>query len=657
MAFKSLFGNSQKSRCIISAISLVIILLITILLVLFAGEPVKISSVIPSGVDVLRLESSETITQEIVSSDMVLTDICITFGTYMRENQGTLRVNFYENDKIIETWETRASELLDNTPSSFPLTSPLHMDVESNYQFDVTYIYEGDANAIALWMSENDEHIDCYNGEEIINMDVSHGILYQNIQLTAFKKIVYLFLACSVVACIYMLWLAEIEKEKFFQLTVVILGIAFMLVITPHSAPDEEYHYRCAYKYSNYFVGQWENVYEWDKSAYNYSGYNPHHNVSSGYIRLVEDLGDRSLQEGVVELPGTYTSVFFPLYIAQGLGIAVARVFNGNFIITYYMGRLFNLLFYSLCVYLAVKRTPKFKLLLGLVSLVPMALQQAASYSYDAFINGISLVLIASILKAIYEEGQLSMKDYLWILVSGMLLCPTKIVYFVILFLTFAIPVQRFGNIRKKIIGVSMIILMGLMLIGMSGFAESVTEITSSVRETNWEGEYDYTIGFVFTEPIETIRIFLNTLKVEGIDWALCSIGYFLSAQSLSVSKMISISFILILFFAAAQSRNGTEIVSLRTINIWERTLFLIIPCAVLVLVMLSMFLAWTSNTSNVIQGIQGRYFIPIIPLVFMATNNRFLSLERYWEKHLMLAAVVLNMITIIQVIAYTMAH
>lgn len=216
MAFKSLFGNNQKNRRVISAISLVIILLITALLVLYVGEQEKNSSVIPSPLEALYLESGETIIQEIISDEIALSDICITFGTYARKNQGTLRVNLYENEEIVESWEKSASDLIDNAPCYFSLTSPLYMDVDNNYQFDVTYIYEGDANAIALWMCENDEKVACYNGDQIYSLDIVHGYTYQNRGVDVpdgFIVFVAVLFVVVVAYYLFSLWLGE-EKQN-----------------------------------------------------------------------------------------------------------------------------------------------------------------------------------------------------------------------------------------------------------------------------------------------------------------------------------------------------------------------------------------------------------------------------------------------------------
>ena len=50
--------------------------------------------------------------------------------------------------------------------------------------------------------------------------------------------------------------------------------------------------------------------------------------------------------------------------------------------------------------------------------------------------------------------------------------------------------------------------------------------------------------------------------------------------------------------------------------------------------VMLTMFLGWISDTRTIIEGIQGRYFIPIFPLLLMSLNNKTIKNDHPVEKY-----------------------
>ena len=81
-----------------------------------------------------------------------------------------------------------------------------------------------------------------------------------------------------------------------------------------------------------------------------------------------------------------------------------------------------------------------------------------------------------------------------------------------------------------------------------------------------------------------------------------------------------------------------------------ERCVYLITCFISVSLVMLSMMLAWTSNTHDVILGIQGRYFIPVIPLFFMSLNNRLITIRKPIEKPVIVMGALINLYILGQV-------
>ena len=46
-------------------------------------------------------------------------------------------------------------------------------------------------------------------------------------------------------------------------------------------------------------------------------------------------------------------------------------------------------------------------------------------------------------------------------------------------------------------------------------------------------------------------------------------------------------------------------------------------------LTMLSMLIAWTPVSSRVILGVQGRYFLPFLPVLLLALKNRTVVLTK----------------------------
>ena len=444
--------------------------------------------------------------------------------------------------------------------------------------------------------------------------------------------------------------LCSIRIEQKFAIAALVIGFIYLLIITPLSPPDEAHHYHSSYQLSNYFLLHWKDAEQGNSAHFNYTNLRIHDNVKSGYQRIIEEIGLKAAEGTQIEIPIPRSLSYFVQYIPQGIGISLARLFNLNFIWLFIIGRVFNLLFFSLCLYFAVKRTPRYKLLLGLIGIMPMALHQAASYSYDGFINGMSLVLIASLLKAIYEDEPLSNKDYLWILISGMLLAPAKTVYTVILLLAFLIPKQRFNGKKDQIVKISALFI--LCAIAIAAFQmRSLINVSglNSSSGLNWEGQHNYTISYIFAHPLSTAEMFWNSFVSNWELWFIGSIGHRLSGLLLVIRESILWQFCGLLLMSVFEHEDSKLITSGK-----ERAVFLAVVGINVILVMLSMFLAWTSDTRQIIQGVQGRYFIPVLPLLFMSCGNRTIVLRKPIDKFCICAAILLHARVIYRILAYT---
>ena len=51
---------------------------------------------------------------------------------------------------------------------------------------------------------------------------------------------------------------------------------------------------------------------------------------------------------------------------------------------------------------------------------------------------------------------------------------------------------------------------------------------------------------------------------------------------------------------------------------------------------MFSMLVAWTPVTSLVINGVQGRYFIPFLPVVLMTVKNGWIVCKTNWDREIL---------------------
>lgn len=538
----------------------------------------------------------------------------------------------------------------------FPVEKPLNITLyyqEEDHGYSEEYTE-------SVNLRQNEKSISLLLGKEIVTCRIDIGtnidefFALENIiindqnskSLKIFEIVIASFFFVFLIIGIYLLMAFSFTIEKMFAVFIMCIGMFYLVIITPLSPPDEPHHYQSAYQLSNFLLFQWNNNDTGNSADFDYENLTDY-NISNGYLKIFEEITISAQNGNRIEIPKPRKLDYFVEYLPQALGITLARITNQNFIITFLIGRFFNLVFFTICIYFSIKQIPKFKMLIGIIGILPMTIQQAASFSYDGFINGVSIFLIASLLKAIYETGPISKMDIYSILISGILLTPTKVVYCVILLLVILIPKERFSSKKERFLKIFLI--WGSCIIILFLFRLDDLLNRSLGNALNWEGNYNYSLDYIFKYPVDTIKIFLKTFITNWKDYLYTCIGGRLSGLSLEIPNMIVNLFIALLCISVLNDFDSKY-----KLSVSMRCMFLFIVFGVVVLTMLSMFTGYTSVGRNIIQGVQGRYFIPILPLLVISLNNQVVVLKKNIEKIEMIALLVLHGGVINQVLNYT---
>ena len=434
----------------------------------------------------------------------------------------------------------------------------------------------------------------------------------------------------------------------FFPALVLLLGAAYIIVITPMSVPDEHTHYSAAYQISNYLAFH-DNPTVANAADFDYPKDWENHNMPSAWLRLFADFfkAPENLASIHIDVLSGIWTLQYPLeYLPQAIGILLARLLGFNFLQLFYFGRFVNLLFYSCCVGIAIKRCPQFKLMLGLVAALPMALQQAASYSYDAFINGISLILVASLLKACIETGPFSRRDYLWIMLSSILLAPAKGAYFFLILLFPAIPVARFRSRKQKItLFLGLIFCAGLFFLLME-WSSIVRIVSASVNERSTQS-----LSEILRHPFTVFALLRKTINENLYFWLRCAVGYCMSGLTLYLENWLPEAFyVLLLLSVLSISEESSSAMPKRYYGY-----ALLVIVFVLFSFLFAMLITWTNQTSSVIEGVQGRYLLPVLPLLLLLFRNHTLILKRSIDKPIIFIYILLSIRVILCIIDKTL--
>lgn len=238
------------------------------------------------------------------------------------------------------------------------------------------------------------------------------------------------------------------------------LGVTFTYVTPALVAPDEYTHLAAAYELASTWSGQ--TAADEDGNLLLRECDAAHFGTKTGDIGILayknEAIAETS-EPGSPDVLTTHSEVKAGQgsgsYLAQALGIRLARAQGKNFYTMLLYGRLANLILYLLLAALAVWLAPtSLRGLFACVALLPMPLQLAASLSPDAAVLGLVFSFTALCLRLRGEKAVWWQKILL--IVLGGLTAPGKAIYLPVILLCLLIPAENLtydGNPTVKLLG------------------------------------------------------------------------------------------------------------------------------------------------------------------------------------------------------------
>ncbi|MBN1892047.1 MAG: DUF2142 domain-containing protein, partial [Clostridiales bacterium] len=77
--------------------------------------------------------------------------------------------------------------------------------------------------------------------------------------------------------------------------------------------------------------------------------------------------------------------------------------------------------------------------------------------------------------------------------------------------------------------------------------------------------------------------------------------------------------------------------------NSIQRLVFFTVFTSVVLLSMFVMLLSWTPLENKVIEGVQGRYFLPVLPLVGLCIYNKHIKIDEGILKHVYMSVGIIH--------------
>lgn len=396
------------------------------------------------------------------------------------------------------------------------------------------------------------------------------------------------------------------------------LALLYVFIMPPMSGADEIRHYLGAYRLSNTIMFQdaadpegYVYVRKCDSQILlnDFPGIDDYYKLtniySTGETEPVAFTADRPVD------------CLFLAYLPGALGITLARLLGLPQIMLMLFGRLFNVVFFMIFFVLAMRRMPFGREALLFICALPMTLNQIASFSYDVYTLALCFYFTAYVLDLAFMRESVKVKDMVILTAVITLVSPVKVVYMLLALLMFMIPAAKFGSKKKYIISAA------CMAVCMVGFflIQKLTKLAEYTLQTDPYLSYAdttvYPIGALLGNPLLVIKIFMNTLAVYGGRWYMDMLGARLGWQDVQIPEVVLLGFTILGIMCAVKPAGepvywGTK----------QRVICIVSAVLCSAAAMLALLLVYTPDGAQFIYGVQGRYFLPVLPLFMVCIRS-----------------------------------
>ena len=433
--------------------------------------------------------------------------------------------------------------------------------------------------------------------------------------------------------------------EKIFIGIFLFFGLMILFMRPPYRLMDEPVHFARAWQISEgiflsplkIYDGEknfgWENRSPEAATEKMYSASVPASLVPDEFIFAIEDdstlkkfsadelkkflstpLNVDERENGLIPNTGVYPPLtYFPQAVAAFFG----RILNLNAGIIFYLMGLSGLIFVAACVFWSMKFLPEAKHLIFLLAMLPMFLIEAASTSADAVTFGVCFLGTAWLLSLRHSTEKFSRAEIFGLIILSIMLACSKSVYGTILLMYFLIPRERVGSLKKFLSLGALILFLNLftslawtwLSVGLTGVELATIKQYLGVENVDVAAQKI----FIAEHPLEFLGSIIYSFSFAKIYYWFSFMGMWGANGELFMSPTFYILYSIILIFFALTNN--------LTLKLNERGLLIFAAGISIFALFLYDYLIWVPVGAEFIRGVQGRYFIPIAPMIFGALS------------------------------------
>ena len=506
--------------------------------------------------------------------------------------------------------------------------------------------------------------VSMFGGDPANKTNIISGMKYASCwQLRSMYAVLCLALLIFFELMYMLVVVKRLPVSKFYIPMALLFGMIMNVVIAPHGVPDEPWHIDTAYKYSNkmMFVGDtgidgtiYKRTCDVKMEDMLANGVE-----SNSYYQLAHHTFEKPEERELITVPYVDSSNIVPgiFFIPMALGITIGRLLGLSTMLMLLIGRFMNLLVFVLLTGFAIRILPVGKNMLAALGFLPIALQQGASASYDAMINGVIYVFIALCMSLSLEKTYKKWQVVL-LVICGILTAVVKGgVYLPVLLLVFLLihakkkdhSLNAIPKCKKRILITAVICGIAVVFCGALYYYFPVIKQLFAGQDTEITEDTLYSLGYLIHHPLNVVYLYWNTFINGGETLLRGFFGGLLSWVDIKISWVL----LLVLVFSLVLFSNveGDTYCGSKKKRIYMFAVFLVS----LVLILLSMLVAFTPISSSKISGVQGRYFLCVAPLFYMAATTSIVHVSEEKCRNVWMTVIATEVLIVLQIIAGAM--
>ena len=236
------------------------------------------------------------------------------------------------------------------------------------------------------------------------------------------------------------------------------------------------------------------------------------------------------------------------------------------------------------------------------------------------------------------------MKDFGVLAIILLFICLIKYIYAVIFILGLLIPAKKFGSPRRKIYMAIGIVVVGMLFVGIMNFDMFFNNSGQGEALLSWTTDAKYTLNTFLNNPDHGIGILIRTFERKSDYYIGGAIGQTLGWLNFGISSLLLCGYILLLFLGTLRTEGPY------TMNFTSK-ICCVSYCIIMIgLIYVSLLFDHTREISYVVEGIQGRYFLPVFPVFFCALDNNTIVLKKNINNLILIGFVVLSVMSVVEI-------